>query len=392
VPPEEARTGDAMASPRWILHLDLDQFIAAVEVRRRPELRGQPVVVGGNGDPTQRRQVVATASYEARAFGVHSGMPMSVALRKCPNAVFLALDRAAYDEASAQVWATVRQFPVLVEVWGWDEGFLGTDAVDAEGLAQSIRAQVAERTQLTCCIGIGDNKLRAKLATGFAKAPNGGSTRDAPGIFCLTRANWLDVMADRPTEALWGIGAKTAAKLSTAGVGTVRELACADPDVLAQRFGPTIGPWLRRLGQGAGDRSITTSAWVARGRSREQTFTDDLTDRGDIEAAVRKIAGAVTGEVVADGRVITHVALKVRFAPFTTRTRVKKLPCPTTDVETVQRAAVLLLDRFDSGRPVRLLGVRVDLAPVEAQQMSGDDANDSLSSPHARWDGDELMD
>ena len=119
-----------MAESRWILHLDLDQFIAAVEIRRRPELRGLPVVVGGDGDPTRRRQVVATASYEARAFGVRSGMPLSTALRRCPDAVFLPSDRAAYDAASAEVWDVVRQQPLLVEVWGWDEGFLGTDVDD----------------------------------------------------------------------------------------------------------------------------------------------------------------------------------------------------------------------------------------------------------------------
>ena len=128
-----------MTESRWILHLDLDQFIAAVEIRRRPELRGLPVVVGGDGDPTRRRQVVATASYEARAFGVRSGMPLSTALRRCPDAVFLPSDRAAYDAASAEVWDLVRQQPLLVEVWGWDEGFLGTDVDDPIALAHELR-------------------------------------------------------------------------------------------------------------------------------------------------------------------------------------------------------------------------------------------------------------
>ena len=170
-----------MAESRWILHLDLDQFIAAVEIRRRPELRGLPVVVGGDGDPTRRRQVVATASYEARAFGVRSGMPLSTALRRCPDAVFLPSDRAAYDAASAEVWDVVRQQPLLVEVWGWDEGFLGTDVDDPIALAHDLRGLVADATGFTCCIGVGDNKVRAKLATGFAKAPAGALPADAPG-------------------------------------------------------------------------------------------------------------------------------------------------------------------------------------------------------------------
>jgi DNA polymerase-4 len=347
------------------LHLDLDQFIAAVEIRRRPELRGRPVVVGGNGDPRQRRQVVATASYEARAFGVHSGLPMSTALRRCPDAVFLPADHAAYDEASAEVWGIVREFPVLVEVWGWDEGFIGADVEDPEELAQSIRDEVFERTQLTCCVGIGDNKLRAKLATGFAKPSSDG--RPGLGIYRLTRDNWLEVMADRPTDALWGVGAKTSAKLAAMGIGTVRDLAAADPDALAQRFGPTMGPWFWRLGHGAGDRSITTSPWVARSRSREETFTDDLTERADIEAKLRDLGGQIAREVVAEGRVITHVAIKIRFTSFFTQTRVTKLSVPTTDIETVQQAALFVLDRVDIDRPVRLLGVRVDLQPVEPQ-------------------------
>src|SRR3954454_23377335 len=131
-----------MAESRWILHLDLDQFIAAVEIRRRPELRGRPVVVGGDGDPNRRRQVVATAAYEARAFGVRSGMPLSTALRRCPEAAFLASDRAACDEASAEVREVVRQQPLLVEVWGWDEGFLGTDVDVPMTLAVELRELV----------------------------------------------------------------------------------------------------------------------------------------------------------------------------------------------------------------------------------------------------------
>ena len=123
----------------WILHVDLDQFLAAVEVLRRPELAGRPVVVGGDGDPTRPRQVVATASYEARAFGVASGMPLGLAARKCPGAVFLPSDRAAYDAASARVMATLRRFPGPVEVWGWDEAFVGTGSEDPEGVARSIQ-------------------------------------------------------------------------------------------------------------------------------------------------------------------------------------------------------------------------------------------------------------
>jgi DNA polymerase IV len=357
---------------RWVLHLDLDQFIAAVEIRRRPELRGRPVIVGGDGDPTRPRQVVATASYEARRSGVGSGMPMRTAARRCPDAVFLPVDRTAYDDASEEVWAVVRELPVTVEVWGWDEGFLGTDAPDPMALAQQARALVRARTQLTCCIGIGDNKLTAKLATGFAKTPPGADLSEAPGVATLTRADWFAVMGDRPTKALWGIGPRTSAHLAEAGITTVAELAASDVALLEKRFGPTTGPWLQALARGSGDREIAAEPRVPRGRSREETFTDDLTERPDIEARVARLAAAVMQDIADTGRAVTHVSIKVRFVPFWTSTRVRKLPEPGRDTAVVADAAVRLLDRFDELRPIRLLGVRVELAdPTPGDGLGG---------------------
>jgi DNA polymerase-4 len=352
-----------MPAYRWVLHLDLDEFIAAVEVRRRPELRGRPVVVGGDGDPTRPRQVVATASHEARRHGVRSGMPLRTALRRCPDAVFLPADHAAYDAASAEVWAAVRELPATVEVWGWDEGFLGSDTDDPVALAHRARSLVRARTGLTCCVGIGDNKLRAKLATGFAKAPAGVSPAEAPGVAMLTAETWFATMGDRPPDALWGIGPRTTAKLADIGITTVALLAAADDALLAKRFGPTTGPWLRRLGRGDGDRDVTDVPWVPRGRSHEETYAADVADRTEIESRLRVLARRVTEEVAADGRLVAHVAIKVRFAPFLTSTRVTRLRAPTADPEVVADTAVRLLDRYDRLRPVRLLGVRVELAP-----------------------------
>ncbi len=152
----------------WVLHFDLDQFIAAVEVLRHPELRGLPVVVGGDGDPS-KRGVVATASYEARAFGVQSGLPLRTALRRCPDAVFLPVDRAAYESASAQVMAVLRGLDAVTEVMGWDEAFLAVHTDDPEGFARLIQERVKAAAQLDSTVGIGENKLQAKLATGFGK-------------------------------------------------------------------------------------------------------------------------------------------------------------------------------------------------------------------------------
>ena len=350
-----------MTESRWILHLDLDQFIAAVEIRRRPELQGLPVVVGGDGDPTRRRQVVATASYEARAFGVRSGMPLSTALRRCPEAVFLASDRAAYDAASAEVWDVVRQQPLLVEVWGWDEGFLGTDVDDPIALAHELREVVERGHGLHLLHRRGRQQAPGQARDGFAKAPKGALPSDAPGVFTLTAETWWELMADRPPEALWGIGNRIAERLAALGISTVRELAEADTDQLKAGFGPTTGPWLQSLGRGDGSRVITTEPYVARGHSREVTLTDDLVERADIETTLRRLATEVLGDVATD-REVTHVAIKVRFVPFFTVTRVHKLASPTRDVAVVQDEAVALVDKVEQGRPVRLLGVRLTLS------------------------------
>ncbi|MCE6994067.1 DNA polymerase IV [Saccharothrix sp. S26] len=341
-----------MPGQDWVLHVDLDQFIAAVEVMRRPELRGRPVVVGGAGDLTQRA-VVATASYEAREFGVHSGMPLRLAKRKCPDAVFLPSDAPAYEEVSAHVMDVLRELPVVVEVLGWDEAFLGARTDDPEALADAVRRAVKAGTGLECSVGIGDNKLRAKLATGFAKPA---------GVYRLTRDNWVEVMAARPVTALWGIGSRTAAKLAELGIGTVEELARAEPEALAARFGPAMGPHLRRLALGAGDTQVAATPWVAKSRSRETTFQQDLTDPDEIREQVRSLARRVVKDVRAEGRPAVRVVVKVRFAPFFTSTRGVALAEPTTDAEPIEAAAVAALARFDDARAVRLLGVRAEFA------------------------------
>ncbi|MFI9814434.1 DNA polymerase IV [Saccharothrix variisporea] len=341
-----------MSEPDWVLHVDLDQFIAAVEVARRPELKGRPVVVGGNGDPTERA-VVATASYEAREFGVHSGMPLKVAVRKCPDAVFLPSDPPAYEAVSAHVMDVLRELPVVVEVIGWDEAFLGARTDDPEALAASVRARVEAETGLSCSVGIGDNKLRAKLATGFAKPA---------GVYRLTKDNWVPVMASKPVTALWGIGSRTAKKLAELGIGTVEELARTDPAELAARFGPAMGPYFHRLALGAGDTEVTATPWVARSRSRETTFQHDLTSREEVREQVAVLARRVAEDVRAEGRPVVRVVVKARFAPFFTYTRGVTLAGPTLDAEPVERAALEAWERFSDDRAVRLLGVRVEFA------------------------------
>lgn len=342
----------------WILHVDMDQFIAAVEIRRRPELRGLPVVVGGSGDPTQARQVVATASYEAREFGVHSGMPLRAAAKRCPQAVFLPTDPAAYDAASTEVMDTLREFPVIVEVWGWDECFVGASTDDPEALAQEMRRAVLERTGLSCSIGIGDNKVRAKLATGFGKRDSGSGE----GVYELTAANWAEVMHHRPVRDLWGIGSRMSQNLNELGLFTIADLAAADLEVLKKRFGPKMGTWYLALGRGLGDTEVTDVPREPVSRSHEETFATDLVERAEIERELRRIAETVTREVVADGRSIQRIAVKVRFTSFFTPIKSRKLPEITQDPEVIATAALVLLEKFELRRPVRLLGVRVEFA------------------------------
>jgi DNA polymerase-4 len=335
------------------LHVDLDQFLAAVEVRRRPELIGRPVIVGGDGNPRRPRQVVATASYEARAFGVRSGMPLATALRRCPEAVFLAHDRPAYDAASAEVMATLRALEVVVEVWGWDEAFVGATTDDPEALAHEIKSSVFAATALSCAVGIGDSRLTAKTATGFAKPG---------GIARLTRSQWFEVMGDRPVTAIWGIGERTANRLAALGVTTVRQLATADLEQLRTAFGPAVGGHLKVLGLGGDDAPIVDEPWIARSRSREETFEHDVSEPKDVESHVVRMAEELTRTVVEEGRVVTHVAVKLRTSTFFTRTKTGKLPAPTTEPSEVADHARRVLARFELGRPIRLIGVRVMLA------------------------------
>jgi DNA polymerase IV len=338
----------------WILHVDMDSFLAAVEVRRRPELRGLPVIVGGDGDPTRPRQVVATASYEARAYGVRSGMPMQRALRKCPAAVFLPSDHPAYESASAEVMEVLRSFGYPVEVWGWDEAFIGAQHEVPEELARAVRTAVYKRTGLTCAVGIGDTKERAKMATSFAKS--------VPGhIYRLDSSNWIRTMGDRDVAELWGIGKRTATRLAAYGLRTVADLALADREDLAEWFGPTIGPRLRILARGGGSRTVTTEPWLARSKSRQVTFPSDLTDAAAIADQVAAMARELTAEVNADGRLITHVGVTVRTRTFFTQVKTGKLPEMTVDPDVVETGARQVLARFEISRPVRLLGVRLDL-------------------------------
>jgi nucleotidyltransferase/DNA polymerase involved in DNA repair len=353
---------------RWVVHVDMDQFLAAVEQQRHPELRGKPVVVGGDGDPA-KRGVVSTASYEAREFGVHSGQPLRTAAKRCPDCVFLPVEADVYNEVSARVMAVLRETGNPVEVLGWDEAFIGLESDDPEGFARGLIADVRAATGLDCSAGIGDNKLQAKIATSYGKPA---------GVGRLTTQTWFDRLGDQPPDAIWGIGAKTVAKLAALDITTVGQLAAADPARLAPVFGPTTGPWLVLLGRGRGESEVDATPYVPRSHGREVTFQRNLTDWTEIAAEVTRLARQVAAEVT--DRPVARVVVKVRFAPFITITHGVPLPpderlppaaeLPLDDrprladrwAGTLERAAQAALARFTPGRPVRLLGVRAEFA------------------------------
>ncbi len=335
---------------RYVLHVDVDEFVAAVEILRRPELRARPVVVGGRGDPS-KRGVVSTANYEARRYGIHSGMPLGSALRRCPEAVFLPVDREAYEAASRAVMRVLADFTHALEVWGWDEAFLEVDG-DPEEVARSVQAAVKERTRLSCAIGIGDNKLRAKTATGFAKPG---------GVHRLTAREWFDVMGEQPTQALWGVGKKTARRLADLGIETVRDLAVADDEKLAVSFGRRTAPWLRALARGEDSSPVEGVPRRAKSRSMELTFDEDVDDSKQVAAEVQRMARELAGVLQRDGRRAVGITIKLRFAPFLTRSRSLRLDEPSADVDSLASAAERALTKFELNRPVRLAGVKADL-------------------------------
>ena len=333
-----------------MLHVDLDEFLAAVEILRRPELRGRPVVVGGRGDPT-KRGVVSTANYVARGYGVGSGTPLRVALRKCPDAVFLPVDRPAYDAASEAVMRVLGRFTEALEIWGWDEAFLAVEGDPVE-IAAAIREAVLLETGLSCSVGIGDNKLRAKIASGFAKPA---------GIHRLDASDWFEVMGHRPTVELWGIGKKTARRLAEQDIFTVSDLAAVDETELGEALGPRVGPWLVALARGEWSSPVSGAPRRARSRSRELTFQENVDDPSMIEAEVARMVNELAAELRGESRLARGVTVKVRFAPFFTHSRSRVVKPPTIDAPELLVAAKVALARFEFDRPVRLVGVKFDL-------------------------------
>jgi DNA polymerase-4 len=346
---------------RCVAHLDMDAFYVSVELRRRPELRGLPVVVAGTGP----RAVVTTASYEARRFGVGSAMPAARARRLCPDAVFLPPDFPYYREASAEVMSIVRSHVETVEVIGLDEAYLELSGLPAPHASmRRIRGEIEHVSGLTCSVGIGPSKLVAKVASD-AEKPR--------GFVVLSREQAVARFAGAPCRLVPGIGPKTVERLRVMRIATLGELAGAAPEELAARFGARAGAELQRRARFEDDAPVTQERKVI-SESRETTFDHDITDPGQLEQILDGLVARLCDGLADQGRCGRTIGIKVRLADFTTHTRARTLPDPVASVDRVGPVALDLLRRFAPERPVRLLGVRVaglePLDPLAAQQLS----------------------
>jgi DNA polymerase-4 len=335
----------------------MDAFFAAVELLRRPELRGRPVIIGGRGDPT-RRGVVATATYEARRFGVHSGMPLRTAARLCPDAVYLPVDFAAYREYSTRFKAAMRAVTPRFEDRGIDEAFLDlTDLPgDSVAIARALKDRIRSDTLLTCSVGIAPNKLLAKM----------GSELDKPdGLTVLAGGDVERRIWPLGVRKVPGIGPKTEVRLAEIGVRTVGELAALAPGALVSAFGRAYGSFLHRAAHGRHDVPIVTH-WEPRQRSRETTFEKDVGDWQALAAVVARLAHEVAADLREEGREARSVGIKLRFSDFRTVTREKTLEAPTRDASVIRKAAFECLGRVALDRRVRLVGVRARVERAEA--------------------------
>jgi DNA polymerase-4 len=357
-----------------VAHLDADAFYVSIELRRRPELRGLPVIVAGSGP----RAVVTTASYEARKYGVGSAMPAARARRLCPQAVVLAPDFTTYREASREVMEIVRAHVERVEVVGLDEAYLDLDGLFSPRAAmRRLIAEIGARTELTCSVGIGPNKLVAKVASDAEKPA---------GFVVLTREQACARFAQAPPGLVPGIGPKTAARLAELGLTTLGAVGAAPERMLVERFGANLGVALGRRARFEHDGVVGAARKVV-SESRERTFDYDVSDPTQLRESLRTMAEELCASLVAHGRKGRTIGIKIRLDDFSTATRAHTIDAPTDDVERVTSVALRLLAEYAPARPVRLLGVRVagltSGAPAMPAANADEDADGASDSSEA---------
>jgi DNA polymerase-4 len=335
-----------MAMERCIGHVDMDAFFFSCELQRRPDLRGKPVIVAGSGP----RAVVTTASYAARKFGIFSATPAERAKRLCPEVVVLPPDFELYKERSAQVMAVLHEHVERVQAASLDEAYLDLTGLDRpKAAARRIKTAVRERTGLTCSIGIGPNKLVAKVASD-AEKPD--------GFLVLTREQARARFAQSSPGLIPGIGPRTTERLRAGGITTLDELRRVPVQQLVDAFGPGTGPHLLALANFDDERGVEPIR-VAKSESRETTFDQDVSDPSELETVMTRLSRDLCERLAKQDRKGRTIGIKVRLDDFSTHTRATTLSAATNDEELVTGVALDLLRRFGTPRPIRLLGVRV---------------------------------
>jgi DNA polymerase-4 len=376
-----------------ILHVDMDAFFAAVELLDHPELAGHPVIVGGTGD----RGVVASCTYEARAFGVHSAMPMFRARELCPNAVVLPGRHGRYGEVSEQLHEIFRSVTPLVEPIGLDEAFLDVTGSrrlfgSPVAMAHHLREKVSTELALRCSVGVGRSKLIAKLASEAAKPKvSRAGVEEGTGVRMVAPAEELAFLHRLPVEALWGVGPATAKRLHGLGIRTIGEIASVDRAVLARHLGRSHGEHLAALSMGV-DHSPVVADRAAKSIGHEQTFAADITDRDALRSKVYAMSDSVAEVLAREHLCGRTVTLKVRFGDFTTLTRSHTLELGLDAGPAIAALADALLDTVELVAGVRLLGVSMSTlsARAVARQLSfgfpsGDGPGADAGSAQTSW-------
>ena len=339
---------------RIIFHVDMDHFFAAVEEREHPEIKGKAVVVGADPKEGTGRGVVSTSNYEARKYGVKSGIPIARAWRLCPDAVYLPVNYRLYQKVSSQIMTILRGYADKFERWGLDEAFLDVtsrvkDFGEAEKLAQKIKKEIYAKERLTCSIGVGPNKLVAKIGSDFKKPD---------GLTVVREEDAKAFLAPLSVRRLLWVGRKTENRLNMMGIRTIGDLANYDASILAEKFGVS-GTQLYLSAQGI-DNSEVQERWERKSMSREITFEEDTSDHSLIFDALDEISEDLHQELVASNFTFKTTTVKIRYENFETHTHGKTLPFFTDRLKDIQKSARdLMQDYLRPDRKIRLIGVRL---------------------------------
>jgi len=337
---------------RKIIHIDMDAFFAQIEQRDHPEYKNKPLIVGG----PLNRGVVSTASYEARKYGLYSGMPLVMAKRLCPDGIFVPVDMEKYLEESYKIREIFFQHTPLVEIVGCDEGFLDVTGCerlfgDALEIARKIKGKIYERTNLTSSAGIGPNKFLAKLASGLGK-PNGLTVLE-------NTPEMIEKIRQFPVSFIWGVGRVTDKALNSMGIKTIGDLAKIPPGSLKAKFGDSLGRFMHEMANGIDDREVI-AYHEAKSTGREVTFAKDIDDMGTLKSALLFLSQKVSTNLYSQGYKGRILTIKIRYSDFKTITKRMTLKKYTSAIFEIYKSSIVLLKNLDLIRKkVRLIGISV---------------------------------